>query len=116
MSATNKKAVGLDSKPAIREAAKMESERFSITEMNYKNFFEDIANLAVEWSAELYKNNPSLNVTTQNKKFIETIKWSDVDLKDDIFVTRMHLASLLPTQPAAKLQKIEDDLLACLDK
>ena len=108
LSATSQKPTGLDSRPALREFANIESERFAITEMNYRTFFEEIANLTLEWSKVLYANNPDLQVKTEDLKFIENIKWSDVNLESDSIITRMHISSLLPTSPGARLQKIEE--------
>lgn len=108
LSATSVKPSGLDSKPALREFSNIESGRFAVTEMAYQELFKDIAELAVKWSRELYKNSKDIKVTTQSKKFIETISWSDVDLEDDKFVTKMYVSSLLPTSPSARLQKIEE--------
>lgn len=108
LSATSKKPAGLDSRPALREFSNIESERFAITEMGYQNFFQDVAQLAVKWSKELYKAGVNPEVKAESRKFIESIKWSDVDLEDSKFTTRMYISSLLPMSPSARLQKIEE--------
>ena len=108
LAATGKKPAGLDSRPALREFANIESERFFITEMNYQNFFEDIAKVTIKWSKEIYKNKSDLKVKTEDRKFMETISWKDVDLDEDSITTKVFVSSLLPTSPSAKLQKIEE--------
>lgn len=112
LSATSKKPTGLDSGRALREFKDTETERFWITEKNYQSFFEDIADLTVRLSKELYQSMPDLSVQAEDKQFIEDIKWADVDLDTDSFVTRIHVSSLFPTSPAAKIQKIEEYIRA----
>lgn len=108
LSATSKKPSGLDSGRALREFSSIESERFATTSQAYRDFFEDIAKLTIKFSKELYSHNKDLAVTTESKKFIESIKWKDVDLDDDKFITKIYSSSMFPTEPAAKLQKVEE--------
>lgn len=112
MAATGTKPTGLDSRPALREYDQQTTERFAITEMNYRNFFEDLAKLSAKLAAQMYADGVSLEVATENRQFLETIKWSDVDPKDDIYVTKIYVSSLLPLQPSARLQKIEEQVRA----
>ena len=106
LSAASKKPSGLDSRPALREFANIESERFAVTEMNYQRFFQELAERTIEWAREIYKD--GVSIKTQNGKFIETIKWSEANLEADEFVTKVYLSSLLPLSPASRLQKIEE--------
>lgn len=108
LSAAGKKPAGLDSKVALREMQDIESERFTNVQDNYFAFFDEIADLIIRFSKELYESNPDLSITAQSKKFIEKIKWSEVDMDDDCFVTQVYNSSLFPTQPAAKLAKIQE--------
>jgi hypothetical protein len=112
LSAASKKPAGLDSGRAIREFKDTETERFWTTEKNYQSFFEDVADLTIRFSRDLYEEVPELQVKTEDGKFIESIKWEDVDLDHDKFVTRVHVSSLFPTSPAAKLQKVEEYIRA----
>lgn len=108
LSASSKKPAGLDSGRAIREYKDNETERFATTETMYRDFFEDMANLILTVSKELYADGVDMKVKTESRKFIESIKWSDVDMDDDKFVLRIQNSSIFPTTPAAKLQKVEE--------
>ncbi len=112
LSASGKKPSGLDSRVALREQQDIESERFATTEANYRDFFDDVVQRIIIFSRELYQDLPKLQVTVETRKFIAQIKWSDVDMDDDRFVSRVYSSSLFPTTPAAKLQKIEEYIQA----
>lgn len=112
LSASSKKPTGLDSGKALREYKDTETERFATTVKQYEEFFEDIAELVILFSKELFQNNKNLKVKAESSKFIETISWKDVDLDKDKFILRIHSSSLFPTSPAAKLQKAEEYIRA----
>jgi hypothetical protein len=106
LSASSKKPSGLDSRPALREFANIESERFAVTEMNYQHFFKELAERTLEWAREVYKDGTTIK--TASGKFIESIRWKEANLEEDEFVTKVYLSSLLPLAPASRLQKIEE--------
>lgn len=108
LTASSKKPAGLDSGRAIREFRDTESERFTSLTKQYEEFFEDTAAIIIEMSKSLYKTGVDSTVKTETRDFIETIKWSDVNLDADKFVLRIQSSSLFPTQPAARLQKVEE--------
>lgn len=108
LSATSKKPGGLDSGKALREYQDIESERFTLTQDNYKNFFLDIGHLIINISRALYKDKSSIPVKVDGRRFIETIDWKNVSLDDDKYIMKMYSSNLFPTQPAAKIQKIEE--------
>ena len=112
LSAASKKPAGLDSGRALREYKDTETERFQSTVRAYEEFFEDLAELVITFSKDLFKTNKNLKIKTESAKFIETIKWSDVDLDRDKFILKIHSSSLFPTEPAAKLQKAEEYIKA----
>ena len=109
LSVASKKPAGLDSGRAIREFRDTESERFTSLTHQYEEFFEDVANLIISVSKDLYTNQKiDLEVKAESRSFIQSIKWSDVNMEDDKFVIRIQTSSLFPTTPAARLQKIEE--------
>ena len=113
LSAASKKPTGLDSGRALREFTNIESERFATTVQAYEEFYEDIAQLSIKFSKTLYQDLGSdLSVTAESKKFIESIKWPDVDMDEKQFVVRIVSSSILPTQPAARIQKAEEYIRA----
>ncbi len=108
LSAMQKKPAGLDSGAALREYQDIESERFMLTGMRYEKAHMDAARIMLDLSKDLYALNPKLSLKTHSGKFIETIQWKDVNLKDDEFDMQMFPVSLLPSTPAGKLQTVQD--------
>jgi hypothetical protein len=47
-------------------------------------------------------------VKIAGKNFMDTIKWSDVKMDEDAYVLRCFAANILPTQPAGRLQKVQE--------
>ena len=112
LSASSKKPSGLDSGKALREFNDIESERFLAVGQNYQQFYLDLAQLTVSIAKEIYSENKKLSVKVPGKKFIETIQWKDVDMEEDEFVLKLFPVSSLPTDPAGRLQTIQEYLQA----
>jgi hypothetical protein len=108
LSATSQKPSGLDSGVALREFNDIESERFMLIGMRYEQIFLDAAKIIIDMSRDIYSHNPSLKVSVPGGGFISTIKWKDVDLRDDQFKMKAFPVSLLPSTPAGKLQKVQE--------
>ena len=112
LSAASKKPDGLDSGKALREFNDIESDRFMTIGHNYENFFLDLSFLTVTLAKKLYKNGVDLKVKSRSRKFIETIKWSDVDIDEDKFYMEIFPVSSLPTDPSGRLQTVQEYLQA----
>ena len=108
LSAQSKKPSGLDSGVALREYNDIESERFMLQGQRWEAFFLDLAKIIIDMSRDIYEHDKGLLVNVIGKDFIETIKWADVDLKDDQFIMKVYPTNLLPTTPAGKLQKLQE--------
>lgn len=118
MSAQAKKPEGLNSGIAIREFDDIASERFVLTSMRYEDFYMEAAKQIVELSKELFEikkiMKEKLEVKVVTNKFIKKIPWEDVDMDEDEFSMKIFPVSLLPTQPAGKLQTIQELIQAGL--
>lgn len=114
LSATSQKPGGLNSGAALREYNDIESERFQVTGQRWEEFFMDLAEKFVECSKELYSEDKKLSVKIKGKKFIDKVKWSEVDLKDDQYSLRVYPTNLLPTQPSGRLEKVQELLASGL--
>lgn len=108
LSAQSAKPAGLNSGAALREYQDIESERFQLVGKRYEKMYMDIARLIVDFSKDLYDQNPKLTVTTKTNKFLKKIKWSDIDLKNDQFILDVYPTNILPSTPAGKLQTIQE--------
>lgn len=112
LSASSQKPKGLDSAVALREYQDIETERFILAGQRYEEFFMDIANIGIDLSRDLYeelkKEGKDLKVKVKGGKFLETIKWKDVDMDNDKFIMRVYPTSLLPNSPQGRLQRVQE--------
>lgn len=104
LSATSKKPEGLESGTALREYNNIESERFALVAQNYEQMYINIAEKMIRVAKELYTDETNLEVTVKGKKFIESIKWSQVDMDEDQFALIISAASSLPDSRAGRVQ------------
>lgn len=112
MNATGQKPAGLDAAVALREYNDIGTERFVQVGQRYENCALEAAKIFIDLSRDLYEEDKSLKVNVKGKKFIETIKWSEVDLEDDQFIMQVYPTSSLPSDPAGKLQTIQEYMKA----
>lgn len=108
LSANARKPDGLNSGAALREYDDIESERFQLNSMRWEDVFLDAADIVIDLTKDLARKNPNLKVKLSSGRYAETIKWSDVKLEEDKYVMRKFPTSILPTQPAGKLQKVQE--------
>lgn len=109
MSVTGQKPAGLDSGKALRTYNDIETERFSVVAQNYDQLFVDMANKLILMSErESKKKGSKLKVTSFNSKFIESIEWSDINIKRDQYVLKTFPTNFLSTTPEGKLADIGD--------
>lgn len=108
MTAQSVKPAGLNSGAALREYDDIQSERFILVGQRWEQLFLDATQITIDLSRDLYMENKSLNVKVKGQKFIETIKWKDVDMDDDKFSLRVYPVSSLPSTPAGKLQTVTE--------
>jgi hypothetical protein len=108
LSASAQKPAGLNSGVALREYQDINTERFAIQGDRYEQLFLELGKMMIDLTKELYEDNPDLSIKSKNKKFVETIKWSDVDLKEDQFTMECFPVSSLPETPEGRLQFVQE--------
>ena len=108
LSAASKKPDGLNSGKALREFNDIESDRFMTVGQSYERFYLDVAKLGIDCARGLYEEDEAYEVKVPGKKFIETIKWSEVDLEEDEYVMKCYPVSSLPNDPAGRLQTVQE--------
>lgn len=114
LSAASKKPDGLNSGRALREFNDIESDRFMLIGQAYEQLFLDVARLMIEEAKECYEEDRDFYVITPGKKFIETIRWKDVNMDDDQYVLKAFPVSKLPTDPAGLLDTVKEYMEAGL--
>lgn len=112
LAAQSKKPSGLDSGKAIREFNDIESERFMSVGQRYEEGFMDAAKIIVDLARDIYDNNPDYAVKAKGAKFIETIKWSEVDMAEDKYMMQVFPTSALASSPSGRLQDVQELLQA----
>lgn len=108
LSASSVKPSGLDSRVALREYQDIETERFSLVSQAYEDAFIELGNRCVDLAQELAEINKDLAINVPGSSMIETIKWSDIQISKAQFLLQLFPASLLPTQPAGRLQRVQE--------
>ncbi len=108
MSASSQKPAGLDSAVSMREYNDIETERFAITSQLYEETFLETARQYIDLSQEMSEEGIELEVVAESKRFIETIKWSDINLKNNEYILQMFPTSMLPHQPAGRLALVQE--------
>lgn len=108
LSATSKKPAGLESGKALREYNNIETERFAITSMDYEQSYLDTAKQYIDLVKELHDEGFDYEAVAESKKFIEKIKWSEIDINDNEFIMQMFPTSMLPTTPAGRLEYVQE--------
>lgn len=112
LSAAAQKPAGLNSGKALREYNDIETDRFMTVGQEYERFYLDLAKLSVGVAKEIYEREGEYKVKVPSKKFIKTIDWKDVDLEEDEYVMKIFPVSSLPTDPAGRLQTIQEYIQA----
>ena len=108
LGAQSKKPEGLNSGKALREFNDIEAERFILVGQGYEDFFMTAAKQIIDLTKELYKEDPDFSVAVKGKKFMEQIKWADVDLADDQYMMQIFPTSFLSQTPSGRLSDIQE--------
>jgi len=105
LSATSKKPSGLDAAVALREFNDIETERFYNVGQEYEAFYLSLADIMIKLMRKL-QSNPSVKIP--GSRFVETIKWSEVNMSEDKYTLTSYPVSFLPSTPAGKLAAVQE--------
>jgi len=106
LAAMSKKPAGIESAVALREFSDIETERFMIVAQNYENMFLEASRQMIDLARRISERGDNYEVVSSGDKYIEQIKWKDINLREDQYVMKIWPVSLLPQTPAGKLQKV----------
>ena len=112
LSAQSIKPAGLDSGKALRTFNDLETERFMSVAKRYEKAFMDAAEIMIDMAKDIYEKNEDFGVKTTDNKFVETIKWKDVNMDADKYMMQIFPTSALSSTPAARLADVQDMLTA----
>lgn len=72
----------------------------------------DAAKIIVDLARDVYDSNPDYSIKAKGAKFIETIKWSEVDMEEDQYMMQVFPTSALASSPSGRLQDVQELLQA----
>lgn len=104
MSAAASKPAGLDSGEALREYGDQTSERFVAQMRRWETFHMDVVRISLDEVRSM--GGVRVDVPDRNAK--DEVDWKDVSLEDNAYVLQCFPMALLPQQPAARQQRIEE--------
>jgi len=107
MNATGMKPAGLDSGEAQRVYQDIQTERFLEVGQSFEEFVVEAARQVVRCARRV---GGDYKVFAEGKEGGRFLKWSDVDIPDDLIRIRVYPTSMLPTTPAGKLAWMQDML------
>ncbi len=115
LDAQARKPPGLESGEAIRTYKDSGDGRQAIPMKQWDRFFMEITERFLEEAREAYADGVDMSVTAgqnnQSRKFLQSIKWSEVDLEADAYIMQMYPTNSLPSDPSGRLARLNDMLM-----
>tara|TARA_B100000929_G_scaffold252688_1_gene213216 strand:+ start:3171 stop:5108 length:1938 start_codon:yes stop_codon:yes gene_type:complete len=108
MSAQSKKPVGIESAVALREFSDIQTKRFYDIAARYENLFIHAAVQMIDIAREAAERDEAYEVVSHGDKYIEKIKWKDINLDKDAYVMKVTPTNMLPNTPAGKLEFVRE--------
>jgi hypothetical protein len=103
-SANQRKEAGVDAAVAMQTLNDIKGVRFMPKARAYELLFVELGEMIVLASRDIGSD---LTARWPGKKFLQDIKWSDVDLDEEMFTVRVAPVSSMSKDPAQRLQIVE---------
>lgn len=108
LSAASQKPGGLNAAVALREFQDIESDRFQLVGQRYEDSFMDATHIVCDLMEDLEASGVKPKVRLAGEHGSRQIKWADVKIDRDKVRIRAFPTNILPSQPAGKLQKVQE--------
>lgn len=113
MSAQAKKPSGVTAAAALRELNDIDTERFITIGQMYEDAFLQAARICIDLARDIENDDTipqseKIKVQVKGRRFLEEIKWADIDLDETQYQMQMMPASMLSNTVAGRRQDIED--------
>jgi hypothetical protein len=105
LNATGMKPAGLNSGEAQRVYQDIQTERFLEVGQAYEELVVEAARQVIRCAKRI---GGDYTVRAQNGGTLEKLKWSEVQIAEDLYRIRVHPTSMLPSTPAGKLAWAQD--------
>ena len=106
--AAGQKEAGVTAAVAIRESLDIQTARFSVLSQRWEQLHMDIARRCIDIARDIYAGNKDFQVSAPGTALLETIRWADVNMEEDEFVIEPYPASLLPTTPQGRADRVQE--------
>lgn len=108
LSASSEKPLGLDSGKALRVYNDIEADRQLFTQQEMEVYYLELARQMIEVAKEIYADTGTYKVVFPAGRFMETIDWADIKLKEDEYVLKAFPVSSLSDDMAGRLQEVQE--------
>ncbi len=106
LQAQGMKPGGLDSGEALIQYNDITATRQVIPGQRLERQSEKAAKISIALSRELYVDNKELQVLAPGTKFLQQIRWRDVDMDEDAYQLQASAVSALPQHAAGRIQAL----------
>ncbi len=108
LSTTGEKPLGVDSGKALRTLTDIEDDRYLFFAQQVEAFFLEIGRQSIEVVKDIYSRKKTYKTTFPNVKFLETIDWKDIKLKESEYVMMAYPVSSLSKDVSGRLADIQE--------
>jgi hypothetical protein len=108
LSAQSEKPPGLNSGKALSTYANIETERFSVASKSLFQFMLEVARQTIDRARECAAVDPDFEVRAHSQQVMRTVRYLDVDLRDEDRVLKMYPTNLLTNDPAERIGQLQE--------
>lgn len=108
LSASSMKPMGLDSGKALRAYNDIEEDRQLFIQQEMETFYLECARQMIEVAKDIYADRGTFQVTFPSTKFMETVDWKDIKLKESEYVLKAFPTSSLADDMTGRLQDVQE--------
>lgn len=112
MSAQSKKPAGVTAAVALETLSDLETERFMITAQEYEEFYLQGTDIVTDMMDDLQEEYGDVEINAPYNDYMRRLSWKEVRLDKESYITKVYPTNLLPTQPAGKLQRVQEMMQA----
>lgn len=99
---------GIESGKAMRTYLQANDDRFLFMQQEMEDFTLEIARQAIEVVKDIYKDTKTYEVIFPTTRFMETVDWKDINLKEDQYVLKAYPTSSLSADLTGRLSEIQE--------
>jgi len=114
LAASSMKPAGVDSGAALRTYDQIGDDRLLFIQQQVEDATLEIGTRMIDVAKEIYAEKHTFKVIFPQSKFMESVDWKDVKMKEDEYVLKAYPVSSLPDDPAGRLAYVQEQMQAGL--